>query len=388
MGNEGPQSTQRRNPRTNSAQLFAPLNIAAYVTWLGVSAKVLDWPAMQAGQARAWFGFLALIGMLVLFVVHSLPRRTSQTTRGRLNVLLQGALVLLADYLLRGGDTAVLLIVVAAQLVSVMPLASAIGFVCLFDAFLILHWWSLTGDLVDALLDFVPLFAFEGFAAVTGYYMMVSERRREHLEHVNAELLATQRLLEESARSGERLKLSRELHDVAGHKLTALKLILTRLARRVDAEVRDDMELGASLADELLADIRGVVSALRQHDGLALGETLKALARPVAGTHIAVDVEPDLRVDSVAQAETILRCAQEAITNALRHGRASEIRLLCRRDDDGLLLEVTNNGATPSRITFGNGLTGMRERLAALGGRLSVDTDAAGGVRLRAWLTA
>ncbi|MFY8135950.1 MAG: sensor histidine kinase, partial [Aquimonas sp.] len=158
---------------------------------------------------------------------------------------------------------------------------------------------------------------FQAFATLTGYYAGMSERARDHLAQVNAELLATQRLLEESARSGERLKLSRELHDVAGHKLTALKLNLARLQRDPALAAREEVAVSAQLADELLADIRSVVSALRQHDGLELDAALRALARPIAGTQIEVEVQEGLRVESVATAETLLRCAQEAITNAL-----------------------------------------------------------------------
>src|SRR6185295_615600 len=72
---------------------------------------------------------------------------------------------------------------------------------------------------------------FQIFAALTAWYAKSAERTTKELQETNAHLLATRSLLEESARDGERLRLARELHDVAGHKLTALKLNLSVLKR-------------------------------------------------------------------------------------------------------------------------------------------------------------
>jgi signal transduction histidine kinase len=324
--------------------------------------------------------------MLALFVWRSL-RESSVDCRGaRWNSVLQGVLVVAAERLLMEGQVTVLLVIVAAQLVLLMPIRWAVLVMLAFNAAVALRWIESGWSPLQALFNLVPLLGFQAFATLTGYYAGMSERGRDHLAQVNAELLATQRLLEESARSGERLKLSRELHDVAGHKLTALKLNLARLQRDPALAAREEITTSAQLADELLGDIRAVVSALRLHDGLELDSALRALARPITGTRIEVDIDPGLRVDSVAQAEALLRCAQEAITNALRHGRAGLIQLRCSRADDGLLLEVRNDGEAPKRIEFGNGLTGMRERLHSIGGRLEVETSAARGLCLRAWL--
>src|SRR3546814_6587710 len=98
-------------------------------------------------------------------------------------------------------------------------------------------------------------------------YAAQAQAMSEELRAVNADLLATRELLAESARDNERLRLSRELHDIAGHKLTALKINLAALAR----EARDDDErvrLCARLADELLAEIRGVIEQMRTDDGI------------------------------------------------------------------------------------------------------------------------
>jgi signal transduction histidine kinase len=256
----------------------------------------------------------------------------------------------------------------------------------LFDVCLGWMWWGGNRTMLDMLIILLPVGGFQAFAVLTMHYSLTSEAARAELGEVNAELLATRRLLEESARSAERLKLSRELHDVTGHKLTALKLNLAQLVRDPTLAAREEVRLSAELADELLSDIRAVVGELRVHDGIDLGEALQALVQSIPGTRFTIELDPLARVDQIATAETLLRCAQEGITNALRHGRAKSIELRCHRIGERLELCVTDNGAERPTLRFGNGLTGMRERLEAQGGSLDVGPAQGRGVRLVATL--
>lgn len=355
-------------------RLFAPLNIAAYITWFAVSLGVIDPDKLRAADpalwGREWAGVVALLAMLALFVASAARRNENDTPPW--NVIAQGLLVVLAEWLLRGGQTAVLLIIVAGQGVLLFSTRIFVLWMLAFNAGIAALWIGRTDSIGNLLLSLLPIFGFQAFAALTGHYAGSRERAREHLARINAELLATRRLLEESARAGERLKLSRELHDVAGHSLTALKLNLARLARDPALAAREELQVSSALADDLLGQIRQVVGTLRAHDGFDLRAALEALAQPIPGVRIAIDIEDHLRVDDLEQAETLLRCAQEAITNALRHGRAGEIRIALQRIDGALTLSIANDGLAPARIDFGNGLTGMRERLDAVGGTLEI----------------
>ena len=384
-------SSPRASPRLQShdgtypQRLFAPLNIAAYVTWFAVSLGVIDPDKLRAAGdpaiwMREWSGVAALLAMLALFVASAARRNESDTPPW--NVIAQGSLVVLAEWLLRGGQTAVLLIIVAGQGVLLFSTRTFVLCMLAFNAAIAAMWIWRTDSIGRLLLSLLPIFGFQAFAALTGHYAGSRELAREHLAQVNAELLATRRLLEESARAGERLKLSRELHDVAGHSLTALKLNLARLARDPALAGREELQISSTLADDLLGQIRQVVGTLRAHDGFDLRAALEALAQPIPGVRIAIDIEDQLRVDDIEQAETLLRCAQEAITNALRHGRAGEIRLRLQRTDGMLALSVDNDGAAPARIVFGNGLTGMRERLDAVGGTLEIVPTPPRGLRV------
>lgn len=381
----------KRRATTPWARLASPLGLAAYATWLAIALTVLDAGALAAGDPREWGGALALLAMIALFGLRALRDGDVDCLGSAWITLLQGNLVVAADLLLREGQVAILLIIVAAQLVLVMPVRRALVWLALFNLAIAVAWFDRAGSLLQVAAWLVPVLGFQVFAGLTGYYAGMSERSREHLAQVNAELLATRHLLEESARGGERLKLSRELHDVAGHKLTALKLTLARLQRdpALAGAAPASAEAVATcrqLADELLDDIRTVVSELRAHDGLDLRAALEALARPVAGTRILVEVQPGLRVDDLAQAQALLRCAQEAITNALRHGRAAQIRVHCLRRDGAIELEVRDDGSAATDPVPGNGLRGMRERVEAVGGALNVQALPGHGVRVCASL--
>lgn len=365
-------------------RMFTPLNLAAYVTWFAICIAVLDPAKLRAGDPREFAGLAALIAMIVLFVISASRRSPDGAHSSLWNILAQGMLVVAAEWLLLGGQTVVLLIIVAGQIVLLLSPRMSALFMLALNAGIAALWASRGNPVGTVLLSMLPVLGFQAFAALTGHYASTRESAREHLAQVNAELLATRRLLEESARAGERLKLSRELHDVAGHTLTALKLNLARLSRDPSLAGREELQISSALADELLGQIRQVVSTLRAHDGLDLRAALEALAHPMPGVRIAIDIQDQLRVDDIEQAEVLLRCAQEAITNALRHGRASEIRLGLRRTDDAFALTVENDGTAPARIDYGNGLTGMRERLDAVGGTLEITSTPPRGLRLLA----
>ena len=364
---------------------LSPLNLAAYITWLAMLLQSVRWDRLGQGDVLQWYGLTALVAVLACYLLATAQEDAPERARGL--VLLQAAAVLIATWCLRNGGPAILLIIVAAQVVAMWPRRQAIAIMALINAALLAIWllgisWS------SALLSLLPMIGFQTFAALTVHYATCAEQARAELAQTHAQLLATQRLLEDSARSGERLRLSRELHDVAGHKLTALKLNLRLLQRDPALADRDEVRVAATLADELLQDIRAVVSELRKHDGIDLAAAITTLTEQIPGTLFRVDIDPALHVTDIDRAEILLRCAQEGITNALRHGRAHAIDVRCGEVDGRIELSVINDGPPLKPAPFGNGLTGMRERLAAAGGELSLHPRTQGGAELLAAIPA
>ena len=292
----------------------------------------------------------------------------------------------------------------------VTPALLVIGGVMLFEKLSTRQFWPVIAILNAILLfrllkESSPLWALSAFSAYFGFQifgnMMVSTSRAVktaniELLSINAELISTRALLSESARAQERLSLSRELHDVCGHKLTALKLTLRG---RGDAGALEASErtLCQTLTDELLSDIRAVVATLREHEGIDLAQALKQLGDGWKTPAVRVVIDPKTCVPNLEYAVALLRVAQEGLTNAARHSNATQVEITLTHartladetaltaNPGALILRVSDNGNGAPKLVRGNGLNGMAERLAALGGSLEI-TQLAPGLRLSARL--
>jgi signal transduction histidine kinase len=95
-----------------------------------------------------------------------------------------------------------------------------------------------------------------------------------------------------------------------------------------------------------------------------------------------------VRVTDPAVAETVLRLAQEALTNAARHAGAERVWLRIDNGEPGLRIDIHDDGQCDATIREGNGIAGMRERLSALGGSLEVGRTPRGGLQLSVGLPA
>jgi signal transduction histidine kinase len=369
--------------------LLDPLNIAAYIAWAVIAISLWQSESARTGVLPdAWFLPAALglhLGFLACFLgcqgrEHSASARVPQTL-----VLAQVAIALALMSLQRYSVTPVLLVIATAQAVAVFTprqLLLVLGPANLAAYCIARFLW-----LADQpLLFMLSYLSFQLFAGMMTWYALKSERSSLELAQANADLIATRSLLTETARDSERLRLSRELHDVAGHKLTALKLNLAALARDPALQSVATVPLCAQLADELLADIRGVVEKMRSDEGLDLRRAIEALAAPFPCPVLHLELGPDTRVPDLNQAETVLRTVQEALTNCVRHSSAENLWVVLRRDAGALALDIRDDGRGTGPLRFGNGLAGMRERLRAQGGDLLVEQPGTGGLRLLATL--
>jgi signal transduction histidine kinase len=369
-------------------QLVSPINFAGYLAWAAIGWELVytSWspPAWLGGQALP-VAVLAGLHLAFLALFMATTCRPWARLPERLMLLGQLAITFGLMLLARNSTLPILLILCVVQLVQLWPPRVSVAMILAINVAMYLVYrevWGIGSPLVSTLMHM----SFQAFAALTAWFAFSAGQARDELAAANADLLATRSLLAESARDSERLRLSRELHDVAGHKLTALKLNLAALAR--DPRFADEagVQLCRRLADELLADIRGVVQQMRQGDGLDLEAALTALGKPFPRPQLQLEVAADARVTSVAQAEAVLRAVQEGLTNAVKHSQAQNLWVVLRRDDGALRLDIRDDGRGSGDVCAGNGLCGMRERLEALGGGLSVGRTGTGGVHLQAWL--
>jgi signal transduction histidine kinase len=361
--------------------LLNPMNLAAYVTWSAVLFVLLSTPVDRFTGGHRELALVFLTVFLVAFVGKQLVS-PGQPHWSDYPLLAVEALATLALCLVWPRDMApVLAIVFIADCAMVMGSAALIVTGVVFNSvlwYVVMTFWNFS-HFWRVLLAYV---GFQIFAALTAYYAKSAERTTKELQETNAHLMATRSLLEESARDGERLRLARELHDVAGHKLTALKLNLAALERGGEAAAPASVKVASQLATELLDDIRGVVAQIRQHDGLDLRQALEQLIAPLPSPRIHLDLRDDARVDSVAQAETLLRVVQEALTNIVRHSGATNAWISLRREGAVVRLSIRDDGRGVVPLREGFGLSGMRERLALVGGTLGISQSDTGGVAL------
>ena len=360
-------STDKSAPSSRQLALDAALTAAVF-GFLVVQTATQAFGAKegQAGGADMVGVAVCLLAALPLLARHRAPRAA-------LVAVLAGTVALVAlDYAVLTAPAPAIVLATLAERDRRRQDAFLILIVCIaaFAAFVAVAW-----------ARFEP----EGEYAITALLWaggwIVSDRRR----------LARQRAAQERERTAreqrlavaeERTRIARELHDSAGHAINSI-LIQAGAARLVqDSQPERSREAIATIeaiARETMQDIDAILGGLRNGAPADL-EPLPGIDRIAAlvERHQAAGLDfslrdrtsPELRLPPPID-RAAYRIAQEAMTNAARHGTgAAELTLECR--DDVLTLTVANpvaDGAT-ARTTGGHGLTGMRERAALLGGTL------------------
>ena len=265
-------------------------------------------------------------------------------------------------------------------------------------------WWPAAHPDMRSFLG-VPIVAADG--VIGAFYLTEKEAgpRFEPADQEVIELLAahaaiaiTNARLYEASRElsvvSERNRLALELHDVVSQKLFSVVLTAEAAATLLDrdpAAARERLERVGELARESLDELRSLIDELRplelERDGLAAA--LRKHVEVLAPLHSAAieaeldEVPPDLERD-----RQVLRLAQEALTNALRHSAASRVDLVLRRRDGGLELEVSDDGIgfdpdEPELRARRLGLTSMEERAQRAGGELEIESVAGKGTAVR-----
>ncbi|MFC8451991.1 sensor histidine kinase [Kitasatospora sp. NPDC057223] len=189
----------------------------------------------------------------------------------------------------------------------------------------------------------------------------------------------------------ERLRFSRDLHDVMGRNLTTIALkseLAVQLARRGRPEAADQMTEVQRIAQESHREVRDLVRGYRTADLNAEVIGARAVLR-AAGVECEIDLGEEAG-DLSGPVQSVLGWVlREATTNVLRHSEAGCCRVRLRVDDGRAVLELENDGVpspatAPAHRSNGTGLHGLRERLAAHGGELDLPAAAAGSFLLRA----
>ncbi|HEY9253962.1 MAG TPA: sensor histidine kinase [Stenotrophomonas sp.] len=278
----------------------------------------------------------------------------------------------------------ILLMVLAGLFPWLLPVRMAVFWLVLGNLAVVPVYANLMGfPWVVAILQAMGYLGFSSFVFVTALIAKRQVQAREEQRRLNAELRATRALLAESARVNERTRISRELHDLLGHHLTALSLNLEVAVHLTEGQAQEHVRQAHTLAKLLLTDVREAVSQLREGGAIDLAAALRPLVTQVPSLDIQLEIQPALIIDDPERAHVLLRCVQEIVTNTVRHARAGHLWIDLRREQDEVVVEARDDGHGADAYVAGNGLRGMRERLAQYGGTLDIETRRGAGFALR-----
>lgn len=222
------------------------------------------------------------------------------------------------------------------------------------------------------------------FSYVLSYVGFKQQNAKEELRKLNSELRATQVLLTESSRINERLRISRELHDLIGHHLTALSLNLEVATHITEGKAQSHVKKAQSIARLLLSDVRVVVSSFREKGNLNFAQAVLELTDGIPKLNLHLDIDKDYTIEDPKLAQTMLRCTQELITNCIKHSKAQNLWIKFDQIDEIILIEIKDDGiGHVLSVDEGNGLTGIRERVRQFNGSVELLSEHQGfGIKI------
>jgi signal transduction histidine kinase len=200
--------------------------------------------------------------------------------------------------------------------------------------------------------------------------------------------------------SEERLRMARELHDSLGHYLSVISVqsaVALNLNQHLPEQARASLEAVKQASKEALGELRSVLEILRQDGERAPRSPASTLARladlisqvSAPGLEIRAETDGTVRPLPFGVDAAAYRIVQEALTNVARHAGPAAATVLVRYGEEEVTVQVDDDGRGPGarhQPASGNGIAGMRERVAALGGELYAGPRPGGGFRVRARL--
>lgn len=346
--------------------------IAGFLVWLLAGVRVLQSLLTTGPTVLAVANLAAWLFFLAAFLWHVCA--PGGRTRGLACLAVQSVCALfMASSAGTSGMEVALFVMVAGQLPLWLGTSQA-------------TLWVLTQTLLSLLLTFALLppgqrpgvlgatiyfgayVAFQLFALGTASLAESERTAREGLAAAHTELERVQSLAIDGARQAERLRIARDLHDSLGHRLTALGLTL-EAARHLEtnAVARTKLNEARDLSTALLSDLRAAVGEIRDDQSAELRSLLSGLARSVQSPLVRVSIAPEVRITNPEATTAIFRMAQEIVTNAVRHAKATELHLTLKDSEGQLEFTGVDDGHAEAGAP-GNGLAGIQERAQLLGG--------------------
>jgi two-component system, NarL family, sensor histidine kinase DesK len=321
-------------------------------------AGLLDWTVVAA--------------LLVVFLPLYVAGHRAASDRQLL--LIAGAMAALgiAGSLINGGAS-VFVIYAAATAAYVEPVRRAVLVVAVLVGVLLAMMVFSPVPAPGRFLGLLPALVFTIVTGAANIFDAERGRAHQRLRRADEEI-------ERLTALAERERIARDLHDLLGHTLSVIVVkseLAARLAKAEPARAGEEMRDVERIGREALAEVRAAVTGYRAR---GLPGELEGAQRALAAAGVEVAIEADLPALTMEHESALALALREAVTNVIRHAGARHVTIRLGAKTSRVVLEVTDDGAGGVGPD-GAGLTGMRERIALLGG--VVERFGEAGTRVR-----
>ncbi|MGB3724472.1 MAG: histidine kinase, partial [Glaciecola sp.] len=345
--------------------------------WLMITvfSLVLMYQSEKFSAAHLWVSGILCCSFMLFWLVSTLPSERLKSNTLRASVTLVTFVNIIAIYFyIPYSFVAILMVIFSGIMPYYMSIKRAFFLSPLWALPLYLvytYYWQQSGVGITAFL----FWTFNLFALIMVNTGLRERQARLQTELINSQLIATQSLLNEAVKQGERVRIARNIHDLLGHHLTALTINLQVASRKSSGEVKESIDQCHQLSKLLLSDVREAVSDIRDKGKLDLQTSIDSILAALPTVNAQLNIDPNINVSDIHVADTIVKCIQESVTNNVKHaqGTMMQIDLALVASKNGakaLQLVMSNDGKIPVKIVAGNGLTGIKERVRGIGGEV------------------
>lgn len=257
------------------------------------------------------------------------------------------------------------------------------------EEFTMIKYWK------DNFLDIFMFLMFVAFYSISllSYKAVLREKRRvdklnEELEQSYNKLEEQSKKIEELVITEERNRIAGEIHDNLGHSLVALNMNLDVAENLIDRDMKKTKKLinkSKALTKDSLNDLRKAVYALKEENPGSLTDSIKRIVDNVGSIEkIKVNLSIDENSDELLSKYKNIICIsiKEALTNSIKHGKASEVYIDIKIDDMNAYITVKDNGLGCDPLTKGNGLLGIENRITNMGGEVAYNSKKGKGFEI------
>lgn len=304
--------------------------------------------------------------------------------------MIEAILIFSVNYFDVTSKSQVLLIILVADIVMIYSFSYSITFATVGYIVLLGNYLFKTEYLdADAIAQYVSVSLITYFSSMV-IFLIVKNQIIQNIKYKSLmeKLMNKTREAEELAIFKERSRIAGEIHDTVGHTLTTILIELEAGRMLIDKDpilAKEKISIAKEQVKKGLKDIRSSVQAIKKgEDLLCFQDSVLALISETEKT-TACRIQSQLNVQSQlvpVQEKILYHIIQEALTNGLKHGKATVFHLTLIEDKGNICLQMSDNGIGTKEIAMGFGLINMTERVRSIGGSIQFESKLGKGFRL------